>query len=209
MIDVFPPKNHKFWPPNSSLTKYITDQFEPGYVGFCVDVGASDGVSNNTTYLLEFSHRWTVVSVEANPEFAGVLKKTRARVEMCACSDKPGEATFSINTLNPEAFSSLRPQFREDLCPKDGVSFKTVKVPVKTVDQILATWEFPQLDVLCVDTEGTELDVLTGCDLARWKPHVIVSECWDKVGPIDLYLESFGYVKTARNVHNDVYIMGS
>ena len=207
MSEVVIPVNHKVWPPNRNLSKWILDQFEPGYVGYGIDVGASDGISINTTAALELDHRWTIVSVEANPAFASVLKHYRARVEMCACSDKPGEATFSVNTVNPEAFSSLRPQFREDLCPSDGVSFKAVTVPVKTVDQIIAAWEFPRLDLLCVDTEGTELDVLSGCDIARWNPRVIVTECWDKVGPIDPYLESFGYVKRARNVHNDIFVL--
>ena len=64
-----------------------------------------------------------------------------------------------------------------------------------------------RLDLLCVDTEGTELDVLKGCDIARWMPRVIVTECWDTTGPIDPYLESFGYVKSARNVHNDIFLL--
>jgi FkbM family methyltransferase len=199
--------NHRMWPPNRNLSKWILDQFEPGYVGFGIDVGASDGISINTTYALEADSRWTILSVEANPEFAPLLKMCRARVEMCACSNESGEAEFSINMANPEAFSALKPTLREDLCPSDGVSFKKVTVPVKTVDELLARWEFPQLDILCVDTEGTELDVLRGCDLKRWKPRVICTECWDKVGPIDLYLEALGYVKTARNVHNDLHVL--
>ena len=197
--------NHRVWPPNGTLSQWILDQFEPGYQGFGVDVGASDGISINTTFALEASHRWTIISVEANPDFAPMLKQSRARVEMCACSFEPGEADFSINTVNPEAFSSLRPTMREDLYPSDGVEFKRVRVPVRTVEQLLARWEFPRLDLLCVDTEGTELDVLKGCDIAKWKPRVIIVEVWDKVGPIDLYLEDLGYVKTARNVHNDLW----
>jgi hypothetical protein len=68
-------------------------------------------------------------------------------------------------------------------------------------------WQFPQLDALCIDTEGTELDVLKGCSLERWRPKVIVTECWDRVGPIDLYLEARNYKKTARNAMNDVWIL--
>ena len=200
------PANHKFWPPNNEVVEFILSEFDPGYVGYAIDVGASDGFSINSTYTLEIKDRWTVVSVEANPGFAQILRATRARVEMCACSDQPGEAVFSINTLNPEAFSSLKPRVPKELLPEGGVSFETVKVPVKTVDQILAAWEFPRLDVLCVDTEGTELDVLKGCDLARWNPKVIVTECWEKTGPIDEYLESFGYAKMARSCYNDIWV---
>lgn len=200
--------NHPLWPPNGNLAQYILDQFEPGYIGWAVDVGASDGVSINTTYHLENPHRWTVLSVEANPDYAPMLRKYRARVELCACSDHEGEEIFHVHQENPEAFSSLKPTPRADVYPTDGqtMTWKTVRVPVRTIEQLLAKWEFPRLDVLCVDTEGTELDVLKGCDLAKWQPRVIVTECWDKVGPIDPYLEALGYKKTARSVHNDIFL---
>jgi FkbM family methyltransferase len=203
--------NHKIWPPNGTLSQWILDQFPPGYIGWGVDVGASDGISINTTYALEASHRWTILSVEANPGFGPLLKQHRARVQMCAVSSEEGSGTFHINEDNWESFSSLRPTTRTDVPGAGNVpvaveaKWRTIEVPIWTVDGLLALWEFPRLDLLCVDTEGTELDVLRGCDLARWKPRVIVTECWDKVGPIDPYLESFGYVKSARSVHNDCW----
>lgn len=201
--------NHTIWPPNGNLSKWILGQFEPGYQGFGIDVGASDGISINTTYALEASHRWTILSVEANKDFAPLLKQHRARVEICACSgpDSPASAMFWINTCNPESFSALKPAPREDRYPNENVKFKTIAVPVRTVDALLDRWEFPRLDLLCIDTEGTELDVLRGCDLRRWKPRVIVTECWDKVGPIDPYLAGFGYEKVARNVDNDLWLL--
>jgi FkbM family methyltransferase len=199
--------NHTLWPPNGHLAQFILDQFPEGYIGWGVDVGASDGISINTTYQLEAAHRWTILSVEANPEFGPMLKRHRAFVHMCACAHESGSAIFHVNELNPEAFSALTPTLREDLYPTEGVRFKKIPVPVCTVDSLLALWQFPQLDLLCVDTEGTELSVLKGCDLEKWKPKVLVIECWDKVGPIDLYLESFGYKKIGRNCHNDVWLL--
>lgn len=202
--------SHKIWPHNGTLAQWIADQFDPGYIGYGIDVGASDGISINTTYGLEVGNKWTIISCEANPNFGPLLKKHRAFVEMCAISNESGTGTFHINTQNPEAFSSLRPTKRQDvegwLYARDA-KWEQVEVPIRTIDEIIARWELPRLDILCVDTEGTELDVLRGCDLARWKPRVICTECWDKVGPIDLYLEALGYKKTARNVHNDLFVL--
>ena len=197
---------HKFWPHNGTLAQYILDQFEPGYVGYGIDVGASDGMSINTTFALELSHRWTIISVEANPGFAPMLKERRAFVEMCACSDKPGTGTFHIHEDNWESFSSLAPKPQNDMYPI-GIRWNTVEVPICTVDELLNKWEFPRLDLLCVDTEGTELDVLKGANIAFWRPKVIVTECWEITGPIDPYLEALGYKKTARSVDNDVFIL--
>lgn len=203
---------HELWPPNGNLSQYILDQFPPNYQGWGIDVGASDGISINSTYHLENAHRWTILSVEANPEFSAMLKKYRAFVEMCACSDHTGEEDFHVNITDPEAFSALRLADRKHMDEhqlankRDPVQFKKVKVRVDTVDALMQKWQFPQLDLLCVDTEGTELDVLRGCDIAHWKPKVIVTECWHKVSPIDVYLGDLGYKKIARNVHNDIFI---
>lgn len=199
--------SHTIWPPNGNLSLYLLGLFPPDYQGWGVDVGASDGISINTTYHLEVIHRWTILSVEANNSFTEMLKRHRAFVEMCACSDRPGEAEFTINSEYPEALSSLKPTSRKDLIEKYGnVTWKKTKVRVDTVDVLLRKWEFPRLDLLCVDTEGTELDVLKGSNIEHWKPKVIVAECWDKVGPIDTYLEALGYKKTARNVDNDIFV---
>jgi FkbM family methyltransferase len=203
--------SHKKWHPNGYLSTFILKYFEDGYRGHAIDVGASDGVSTSSTYVLEIPHDWTVLCVEANPEFAAALKQSRTWVEMCACgSASSPEAEFHINTDNPESFSALKitdhPLARSHRETHPSNIWKTIKVPVKTLDELIAKWEFPKLDVLCIDTEGTELDILKGCDLKRWMPKVIVTECWDRYGPIDLYLDRLGYEKTARNVHNDIFI---
>ena len=194
---------HTVWPPNGSLSKYLLGQFEPGYVGYGVDVGASDGISISTTYMLEVMDRWTILSVEPNPDFAADLKRRRAFVETCACSDKGGTATLSIHVENPESFTSLRPT-TENL--PEAMTWKFVEVAVCTVDELIRKWEFPRLDPLCVDTEGTELDVLRGADLSHWNPKVVVVESWTKPNPtLDGYLGGFGYRQIATSVDNLIY----
>lgn len=213
-IAAMPPR-HELAPPNGHLSQFIHDLFPEGYRGWAVDVGASDGISINSTYVLEKAHFWTVVSAEANPAFWPMLLANRSFVERCAVSNYSGEGTFYVNEDNPEAFSALTPPDYTRTYPSAGERYKQptpgmqiskVRVPVKTVDEIIARWQFPRLDGLFIDTEGTEPDVLKGCDLKRWNPKVVVLECWDKMSTMDLYMESFGYKKTARNVHNDIWV---
>ena len=68
---------------------------------------------------------------------------------------------------------------------------------------------FPRFNflLLAMNQLVNHLDKIPHISKGVWKPRVIITECWDKVGPIDLYLESFGYVKTARNVHNDLWLL--
>jgi FkbM family methyltransferase len=188
----------------------ILKHFPPGYQGHAIDVGASDGVSINTTLLLEKQFRWTVLSVEPNPEFKPYLEANRAFVEICACGSKPQtDAEFYVHLDNPEAYSALTVAHHPVEHPNDGARWKRITVPVRTLDQLLEKWEFPRLDVLCVDVEGTELDVLKGCDLRRWQPKVIVVESWDKTGPVHDYLKELGYSLVDTSVHNYVYLRGN
>jgi len=201
--------HHQFYPPNEGISRWILNLFPAGYVGYCVDVGASDGMSINSTYLLEKECRWTVISVEANPFFKPMLMKQRAFVKMCALSNKPADdAMFHMNLDNLEAYSSLRPSNHPRMLEEAGERWATVKVPVRTLEQLLAEFEFSRLDALCIDTEGTELDVLGGIDLKKWTPLGIVVESWDKGGH-DAYLAQFGYERMWRSVDNDCYVRRS
>jgi FkbM family methyltransferase len=198
--------SHARNPPNGFLAQWILDQFPADYRGYAVDVGASDGRSVNTTWALEKSHAWMVLSVEANPYFRAALTCERAWVEMCACAAQPKEAAeFFINQDNPEAYSALKIT-KHATSQEFKQPWSKALVPVKTVDQLLTKWDFPRLDALCVDVEGGEQEVLKGCDLERWKPKVIISEAWDS-GYDYPYLAPFGYKLVARCVHNDAYTL--
>ena len=189
--------------PNHQLSDIIAGYFPLRYRGYCVDVGASDGTTCNTTYGLEKIRGWTVLSIEPNPFFYDWLKEDRMLVAECACADFTGTAKLKINVDGPEAYSTIGVIGGGSSSPHamDHVRYtdwQEIEVPVETVENLLAKHQFPQLDVLCVDTEGTELAVLKGVDLAKWKPKVVVTECWDLKGPIDSYLGALGYTKISR-----------
>lgn len=198
---------HKWWPPNGFVARWILEQFPEGYRGHAIDVGASDGMSVNTTFPLEKAHFWTVVSVEANPDWYPYLVPQRAMVEKCACGSESGEADFHLYLPHVEAYSSLRPNRKkaEGPGPWQSVPWKTIRVPVKTVDEILDRWEFPKLDALCIDVEGTELDVLRGFDIAEWLPKVVIAESWEEPVEIDAYLKPHGYKRSHKSVDNHLW----
>lgn len=192
---------------NGKLSNIILDLMGTTDRGWGVDVGASDGVTVNSTYSLEKNYGWNILSVEPNIDFAKSLRYHRAFVDFCACSAKPGRQVMRINDDNPEAFSSLNPTRRRDLPGIEQAKWRSVEVKVDTVDRLLTKWEFPKLDLICVDTEGTEKDVLVGANLDKWQPKVVVSECWDEDGGEALkYLEEKGYKRAIRMGVNDIYI---
>ena len=201
--------NRQF-PPNVGLSSWIIQQFVPGFAGYVVDVGASDGISINTTFWLEKELRWNILCIEPNPIFWEKLRAHRAFVATCACDSTPGIKEFFSFEDIPEAYSALRPSFPADF-PRERADgqpngWDSFPVEVKTLDQCLEEAQFPRLDLLCVDVEGNELDVLKGLDFARWKPHALVIESWTGKDEASDYVESLGYRQIGRNVHNNLYV---
>jgi FkbM family methyltransferase len=197
---------HRYFGHNGIVSESIKKNFPEGHVGYVIDVGASDGISVNSTYSLEKNYRWNVLSVEPNPYYEPMLVANRTLVEMCACGSVPSEASaFHIHLDNPEAYSALTVAKHPTEHASPDARWSKVMVPVRTIDQLMAKWEFPRLDALCIDTEGTELDVLKGCDMVKWKPRVVVIEAWDSDGPVHEYLRSMAYTNVDTSVHNYIY----
>ncbi len=80
------------------------------------------------------------------------------------------------------------------------------EVEVVTVDSILEQVNLQHIDFVSIDTEGTELDVLQGFNIKRYRPSLILLE--DKVNSLDkhFYLMSKGYKLVRRTDLNSWYI---
>lgn len=193
----------QFLPP----VDYIIEQmFPPGYVGSAVDVGATDGRAINNT--LHFEERgWEVLCIEANPAYEKALRANRKNVMRVACGVQNGETDFHVVVTEGNEMSRL-----SGICVDEQLAAqfpildrKVIRVPVRTLDSCLEEWEFQSVDLVSVDTEGTELDVLRGLDLPRWHPLVIVVENNWETDDIRRYLTPFGYVLHTRHEVNDFY----
>jgi len=115
----------------------------------------------------------------------------------------------------PGAFSALRPgpYPHARYAPPANAEWRTERVRVTTVDRLLDKHRFPSLDVLAVDVEGTELAVLRGANLARWKPKVLIVETWeepnaswDNPDPISELLTPLGYRLSHRLDVQNMYV---
>jgi hypothetical protein len=100
--------------------------------------------------------------------------------------------------------SQLRRNSNWNQWPAD-TSMKSICVPTMTLDTILAWSGFPRLDFLSVDVEGTEIDVLNGFDLERWKPKAMILESW--TDPSNYHeLLTPRYDRVQRIEFNDLYL---
>lgn len=192
-------------PPQINLEqRWVFEQFPQDFKGYAIDVGAADGRELSNTIDLELAG-WTVLCVEANPEYASRLQQTRSHWLIVAVDDTNRIShPMEINTAAPMSSSQLRRNSNWNQWPAD-TSMKSICVPTMTLDTILAWSGFPRLDFLSVDVEGTEIDVLNGFDLERWKPKAMILESW--TDPSNYHeLLTPRYDRVQRIEFNDLYL---
>ena len=140
--------------------------------GFFVEVGANQPQEGSQSWQFEQAG-WSGVLVEPQPDLAERLRAARrARVVAAACSS-PANAggAMTLHVLGPH--SSLNPE----LAVTGVVAQSTVEVPVRTLDDILQEAGAPvPVDFVSIDVEGHEVEVLSGFDIARWRPRLILLE---------------------------------
>jgi FkbM family methyltransferase len=170
--------------------------------GFFVEVGANDPRQGSQSWHLEQSG-WTGILVEPQPDIADRLRAQRsAKVFAVACSShKNAGRALPFYVAGP--MSALD---RGRMSP-GAVPETAIEVPVRALDDILAEANAPvPLDFVSIDVEGHEIDVLSGFDLARWRPRLILLE--DHVANLDKYraLRAAGYRLVRHTEFNGWYV---
>jgi len=141
--------------------------------GTCVEIGALDGVRHSNTYHFE-QRGWTCILVEPNPISCQAIRlRRKARLFECAVSDTTGELDFVVSDELPE-LSGFQP-FVERIHREHGTT-RSVKVKVRTLNDVLGEASMDSIDFMTIDVEGHELSVLRGLSLDRWKPRVVIVE---------------------------------
>lgn len=191
--------------------KYISKYFPEDYKGICVDVGMAEAIGGNNTYYFE-ERGWTCLCIEPNPNYYNLGKKIRKHVENFACGDVNKDDVdfqiFTINNDNQGAISSLRCDYRLIQSHSHLINrVDKISVNVRTLDFILSLYHFDHIDFVSIDTEDTELDVLKGFDINRWKPKLMVIENNFNEPMIANYLKNFGYKLSERVGVNDFYVL--
>jgi FkbM family methyltransferase len=167
--------------------------------GFFVEIGAADGVYLSNSLLLEETYGWRGILVEPNPDYhdAIVARRPHSRLVRAAAARAGGpHANFRI-TKNPE-YSTFENYVDHDFHfeRERAADFRTVDVDTFSLDDILRHPDVPPvIDYLSIDTEGSEADILEGCDLADYDIRCIsVEHNWTESRErIRGYLQGRGY----------------
>jgi FkbM family methyltransferase len=170
--------------------------------GFFVEVGANEPRHGSQTWQFEQAG-WNGVLVEPQPELVERLRAARrARIVAAACSS-PVNAGGKVTLFLSGPHSSLK----RDLVVTGVVPHGTIEVPARTLDDILTEGGAPTpIDFISIDVEGHEVDVLSGFDIARWRPRLLLIE--DHVSSLAThrFLTRAGYRLIRRTGLNGWYV---
>lgn len=179
--------NYEKFHGNDLEDKFIYENFDLPEHGVFVDVGAGpDGIQGSNTYFFE-RNGWTGLTIDGDPRAYPLLTKNRNTAIKAVISSSKDEVNYHMNELTSD-LSGIRMY-------KDNLAY-SVKVTPRTLEEILDEHKIEKIDLLSVDTEGTETDVLKSFDIDKYKPTIVIIE-YITQGLIDKnagdYLLSKGY----------------
>lgn len=171
--------------------------------GYFVEFGATNGVKNSNTWLLETKLGWKGILAEPNPFWHADLTVNRtAEIEKKCVSSRSGDSVTFITTNDTDAeLSGIAnfadaDHFAETRSRGDRIQLETI-----SLDDLLDKYQAPLLiDYLSIDTEGSEFEILSNYSF-RHKFNTISVESNEKNGPlIAKLLLSKGYKRVFENL---------
>lgn len=178
--------------------------------GFFVEVGANEPQSiHSQTWHLE-RIGWRGILIEPNRALFDDLVRERpgSKVYNVACSTpaKVGTAELKIPFLADGTMDTGKAALEVEIDHGGFPAYRNETVRVVTLDSILEENNVAGIDLLSIDVEGTELDVLKGLDLQRYRPRLILLE--DKLVYLNKHrwLKRRGYRLVKRTLFNNWYI---
>lgn len=167
-----------------NLDQWLVEHLHLPEKGVIVDVGAGpDGMNMSNSKHFE-DEGWTCLCVEGDSRNTKI-KENRKLVELEVVSTKP-EVTFYESEISPDISGVI----------KYNDKVKERKVKTVTLESLLVKHEISKIDVLSIDTEGSEIDVYESMNWELHKPKYLVIE-FDTQGhvnpEIEIYFTKKGY----------------
>ena len=139
--------------------------------GFFVEFGATDGVTESNTALLEAEYGWHGILAEPNPAWHPTLERSRpaAVVDQRCVTARTGETAEFLVVEHPE-LSTLVAYAAADHFAEIRRAASPIAVETVTLNDLLSEHGAPAvIDYMSVDTEGSEYEILSAFDFHRWE----------------------------------------
>ena len=145
--------------------------------GFFVEFGACDGVHLSHTYLLEKKLNWKGILSEPAKIWHEELKRNRnCKINIDCISPFSGEKVGFSETIRPE-LSTINTHLKNDLHSSRRIVNLNYEVNTLSLNDLLSLNDAPtEIDLISIDTEGTELEIIEQFDFDRYQTKIIIIE---------------------------------
>jgi FkbM family methyltransferase len=145
--------------------------------GYFVEFGAADGVSGSNTYILEKKFGWKGILAEPNrTQFPRIRENRNCYISDKCVFSRSGEKLSFMATSLP-GLSRLEAVNPGDEHERQRADYTATKVETISLNDLLTEAKAPgQIDYMSVDTEGSELEILSHFDFVRWNVFLITVE---------------------------------
>jgi len=137
--------------------------------GYFVEFGATNGITMSNSHVLEHQYGWQGIVAEPNPEYHERLGRERnCNISHKCVYSRSGE-TMNFLCTEKAMFSRLEAINPEDH-NEEAMRSNHKEVPVETIslNDLLDEYNAPaEIDYMSVDTEGSELEILSAFDFTR------------------------------------------
>jgi len=146
--------------------------------GYFIEVGAFDGYDCSVSYAFE-AMGWNGLLIEAIPERFEECRKRRPHSRIVhsalSCRGARGTATFTVTEDQFGGMLSYLDPASDHARAVSAKSRRTVEVPLTTMNDVLGDHQ-GEIDFAVIDVEGSELLLLDGFDLEKYRPKVLLIE---------------------------------
>ena len=211
--------NNFFRHRNKSNSQILQDLVVVSYIPylhikeyFFVEFGATNGISLSNTYMLEKFFSFSGAIAEPGRVWQSELKQNRSCFVSEKCIwNKSGQTLLFREASNP-VFSAMSYLTELNFDKVNSLSFLEYKVQTLSLNDFLKMANAPKdLFYLSIDTEGSELAILSSLDFDQYLPRLITCEHnWsDTREPLKKLLESKGYRRRHKfaSFQDDYYFL--
>ena len=146
-------------------------------VGRYIDVGANHPFVISNTYLL-YRKGWSGITIDPLPRQHKAHRFWRPRDVALNIGIGERKGSLRLFQFIPDKYSTFDSKRAEDLVRLGGTLRGNIEVPVLTLADVLQSYgrKLGNVDLLCVDAEGMDLQVLRGNDWGLFQPTLILCE---------------------------------
>lgn len=142
--------------------------------GFFVEFGATDGTLLSNTWLLENEFGWSGILAEPATFWHEKLQVNRHCALDFSCVSAKSGGKVPFLQADVAELSTVVSYSKSDGHSRAGVEYLVETI---SLNDLLEKHNAPRdFDYLSVDTEGSELDILSELDFEYWKPRVLMVE---------------------------------